>query len=229
MKIFNAYAPNVISMGGHCTTRYQIERYLRCHYPGLSYPSFFWDWLFLGGSEGVAWCLENDFDLDRQDFYVDVSQPGGELFFRHRPSGLAFLHDFGGGYHSEEEALDGFERESRNTLDKYSFLASRTRHLINSGIPLTFLYLGRMSLANAERISVAVSANKGAGSLVNVLQVGQESMSLNNSSVPTFFVDDLSTSKPAQQQWQGCDSDWDKVFASLGESPRFVDLGRHGK
>ena len=93
---FDCYAPNIISIGSICMTRYQIERYLNLHHNGFRCITFFFDWLYLGGVRGVKYMLDHKFKLFASEFspYYVINQ---DLFIaRHQPSGFGFLHEFGG-------------------------------------------------------------------------------------------------------------------------------------
>ena len=91
--------PNVISLGSYCRTRYQIERFFTTFIAleQITYPTYFWDWLCMGGSRGVIWSIENDFQLERDEFEIFFIENQNSYKPRHKPSGFCFLHDFGGG------------------------------------------------------------------------------------------------------------------------------------
>mgnify|MGYP006279012737 CR=1 FL=1 len=51
----------------------------------------------MGGSRGVIWSIENDFQLERDEFEIFFIENQNSYKPRHKPSGFCFLHDFGGG------------------------------------------------------------------------------------------------------------------------------------
>jgi hypothetical protein len=91
--------PNMISLGSSCRTRYQLERIIKplAPLPVVNYPTYFWDWLYMGGAAGVIWCIENNFVMHKSQFSI-VKLPGENLFLpMHAPSCFHYLHDYGGG------------------------------------------------------------------------------------------------------------------------------------
>lgn len=224
MESFSSSVPNIISIGSSCRSRFQIERYLKNLYPDIGYPSFFWDWLYYGGADGVIWTLENDFLLNPLAFDIIANNHSGKFQLRHSPSQLVFLHDFGE-HETEAAALQALEGKWCEVFEKYAFLAARTKKLLCSKImPLMFVYQGSLRLDQVSRLSELLGIGSGANILVNVLQVGERCDVKGGDGFMPFHVDDEASGKSSDHWWEGCDASWNKGFDSLAEKPGFKDV-----
>lgn len=221
--------PNMISLGAFCRTRYQLERIIKPLRSSFSdaYPTYFWDWLYMGGASGAAWCIENDFQMNRNDFTIS-HLPAENLFLPvHVPSGYHFLHDFGGAAEDLDSAIAGFQEAYDNSSNKFSYLARRTSAIIYSIEPAAFIFYGTMPDVYAIKLAKLLNANGVERFLVNLIVSGNvgESPSLpGDPAILRICFDDENHDKPAAHAWQGSDSAWESVLSGLPIAPGWNGL-----
>jgi hypothetical protein len=221
---FPAYVPNVLSLGGACQTRFQIERWLRATQPSLDYPTFFFDWLYLGGIKGVIWMLENGFSLFETDFQIHHIHDQSLFVPRHRPSGFAFMHDFGGYAKTYECAEAGMHKAMHNSLTKFNFLARRTKALIESSIPLSFIYQGQVGVPESVKLSQLLSNGVTQRMVINVLSQDLKCNLASLSNVHFMYIDEKSHGKDQSLAWTGNDQAWDSIFQQMSISPCYLTI-----
>ncbi|MCF8133542.1 MAG: hypothetical protein K9J72_10540 [Synechococcus sp. Tobar2m-G35] len=217
------YLPNIISIGSNCRTRFHIERTLRRSHPEVDYPAFFWDWLEGGGVQGIGWCLRNNFFLKAADFAVQALGPAGPYVPLHEPSGFLFHHDFGGAASEAMAAHAGLMDSLPESLQKYNYLATRTKALIESDHPIVLVYLGALTIADYEELDLLFDLKSQNRRLVNVLVCEDAGRALVDRNLDTFLVDD-NAADLQHPVWQGHHEDWDRVFREIPLRPDYYHV-----
>jgi hypothetical protein len=197
-----------ISIGDNCKVRHQIDNYGFAKSSYYKKNSYYFDWLMWGGINGLCYYIENDFQVNLEDF--SVIQNKGRFAPYHILSNHVFLHDFGGrGWCTDLEDAENYFREGFDaSISKYRHLAEKTLLKLKSKSELYLVFYGEIEACEFDNLVSLHQMKYGREiKLVNVLEKNQNELKGKN--VITRYVDDsLSQKKGTNLEWQGDDDQW---------------------
>lgn len=213
----------LLPIGASCQTRYQIERFLKDF--GVKQPSCFFDWLGLGGIQGVKKMIESEFSLTPNDFVIKSMYSKNNFTPIHEPTGFRFQHDFGmtpAIKKSEEKAYQTMQENMQETLNKYRYLANRTHKILSSGKTIGLVYHGRTKLEYiCDLLGLLKNNYQSEFYLINVMNIDAEQQ-LSHDKVLSLVVDN-SKVKGIPSEWQGDNNSWNEVLSSLKIKTEYYD------
>lgn len=203
----------ILPIGSACQTRHQVERYLK-EYFDLKQPACFFDWLGLGGVDGVYKMFERNFELSPSDFVVKSMFKDNHYTPIHLPTKFRFQHDFNSSVESrisEKNALSAMTENMETSLNKYKYLADRTNKVLNDANRVGLIYHGRTKLASVDNLlNLLHSKYDTKFYFINVLNVDNYHP-LPSENIITLVVDN-SSKKGVIDEWKGSNDSWDKIL-----------------
>lgn len=171
-------------------------------------------------AHGLGWCLRNSFSQKAADFVIHELGPVGPYVPKHEPSGFVFHHDFGGASPDAKVAQVNLLKSLDAGLQKYEFFAIRTKALVDSDHPISFVYFGVLKQAELDELKSLLHLGRQRRFFVNVLVREDADMLLADQCVSTFLVDDNAVNL-RHPVWQGNHDDWDRVFREMPLRPGY--------
>jgi hypothetical protein len=87
---------SLVSIGSACRSRHQIDKFLFKIKSNYQAESYYFDWLMMGGLNGVINVLRRGFEIAPS--MISLHNSGSKFIPMDTLSGHTFLHDFGCGW-----------------------------------------------------------------------------------------------------------------------------------
>jgi hypothetical protein len=216
----------IVSLGSRCEIRYQASlRLARAADPNISIDAFrkqlfahertvydtgslYFDWL-ITPVDALIHAIEHDFAnmFERADLVPDVKG------VRHERHGIGYRHHFTDGAVTGA-MIDAGYAQQRAKLDH---LAVQTRKVLHSASPVTYVRLNGTDDELARVVS-AIERTQKDFRLVAVRYTDGPSGDVHHLGPHLFTctINDASSGKVTDDDWQGNDEEWAKVFDAIG-------------
>ena len=205
----------LISIGGACRTRYQIDSFCKKNINDYVSESYYFDWLMMGGIQGVNNVISRGFEISPPN--IVLFEAGGKFIPQDKISGHTFLHDFGGGWWEGDykKALSRLNENMEQTIHKYEYLGRKTDAILKSDCEVGLIYHGQCLDSSLNDLLKIIFHRYGRYiPVINIKESNQEASSVDG--IHTAFVDDNNSPKLGHtNEWEGWDESWYAALTSL--------------
>jgi hypothetical protein len=205
----------LISIGGECSTRYQIDKFMSKVHEDYKLESYYFDWLMMGGVTGISNILSRGFEISPT--LIEIHDGGGRFIPKDRLSGHTFLHDFGMGWweYDRGQALSRLNETMNETIEKYKYLGKKTDNILKSDFSVALVYHGVANDSDwIKLLKILFDRYRKKVLIINIIELDQKATKIDG--ILTAHIDNKNSPKKGTvTEWQGWDESWHSALSSL--------------
>jgi len=208
----------MISIGGICRTRFQIENFISKlpNFNNYWTGTHYFDYLMSGGIAGVANVISRGFEIHRSS--IEIANYNNKFIPRDITSKHVFKHDFGLSWWNSdyENAVLELKENMDHSIAKYQYLGKKTNDLLKSDLSVALVYYGQEPEDQWIKLKKILFSCYGKNiPVINILEMHQKAPVIEGIYI-SFVDDENSPKKGLANEWEGWDESWLSAFNNLG-------------